>query len=691
MGKKKKAEHRALRAAIRSWLWRDEEANGTYRDVPPPSVSKAPPSSARTELSATVFSGDAADWVSYLQTPPEERYERSVAVRVHVHRDPQLLAFEPESDASAWLARLLDSGFRLASKQLEHKPHALKALRELVFDNVDNDAALLRVRLSPLLPSDGTREVAQDQPREQAEVRLVFNSGLARDVYTRMAETGTSLPDPARLGLVWPLLSRSIATLAYPSRPRDLFVDKIRVQAKLAYVAINLLYEGKKSGLLIASAAGNEYRNWMAAVSGIPADRLESSHPYFRMLAKLSFMSRAQPYKSYSEEACVVAREYLDTTYLRLSLAGAMPEIPSAMQAMPFERGGSKPRTPGPEIGKYGILDEEDLSAWKTVSGPLRDRGFTPIRQLGIGEFGRVYEVLNGHNAELPDRLALKVDRIVGKKKKAILEAEEAMHVGRELARSPHVIRLYDTGTLAGKRFTYHVLQLIDGDTLDNLVGVTGTEHASVSRPPTARRSELEARQEFERAINSRGSELWRRRRIASPFTHVLSPGMVMDLLTSVLLWLEEVHELGYAINDLKNGNLMMSRRGQLKGIDLDSYAPVHSPKDKMTDFMFLAVSLILLLFSGPVTHLGRNVPWEELIESEARLRQGLASAWPFGNVELLSDGRVSRAEMMDLIVDLVQRSRHLVYTKHPELYSADVVRLVDVKRRLLVEDLVVD
>ena len=68
------------------------------------------------------------------------------------------------------------------------------------------------------------------------------------------------------------------------------------------------------------------------------------------------------------------------------------------------------------------------------------------------------------------------------------------MVIGRALARVPHLMRLYDTGKLKGQRFTYHVLQLIDGDTLDNLVGVTGTEHASVSRPPSARVSDGEAR-----------------------------------------------------------------------------------------------------------------------------------------------------------------------------------------------------
>ena len=38
---------------------------------------------------------------------------------------------------------------------------------------------------------------------------------------------------------------------------------------------------------------------------------------------------------------------------------------------------------------------------------------------------------------------------------------------------------------------------------------------------------------------------------MALPFTHALSPAMLLDLLTSVLLWMEGVHEVGYAINDL--------------------------------------------------------------------------------------------------------------------------------------------
>jgi hypothetical protein len=44
------------------------------------------------------------------------------------------------------------------------------------------------------------------------------------------------------------------------------------------------------------------------------------------------------------------------------------------------------------------------------------------------------------------------------------------------------------------------------------------------------------------------------------------------DVLT---LWVEEIHNLNYAINDLKGGNIMIGRRGQLKEIDMDSYSLV--------------------------------------------------------------------------------------------------------------------
>lgn len=682
--KKQDVVHQALQAALDSWNWRAPIPHVVGHS----SESWREPG-LRTELSTTVFSGEPREWLRYLNLPAATRYEADLSVRVHLHPDLHVVAFEPDNDDSRWLSDLLALGVRKARKYLESKPKVLSVFDDLLFANARRGDRKVSVRLSPDVPSDGTREVSRDGLNGHGETRIVLHSRLARYVYEALLAHAHS-PEGS-LGLCWPLVSRFVSQLGYPESPRDRFVEKIEVFSRITFVSINVLYEARKSGHLIASPAGAVYEDMVSESSGIVRRELMDRHPYFRMMNKLGFLLRGHGYGGDAAEVRVAVCEYLDTVYLRLSLAGAMPEVAPAMTPMEFERVGRKVRTRTPLVGSYGIVDAEDLEAWRTVADSFRDLGFTLLRQLGMGEFGRVYEALNDNSPNYPGRVALKVDRILGKKKNAILEAEEAMVVGRALARSPHMMRLYDTGKLKGQRFTYHVLQLVDGETLDNLVGVTGTEHASVSRPPSARASEVEAAAEFERAISSRGGELWRRQRMALPFTHALSTAMVLDLLTSVLLWMEGVHEVGYAINDLKNGNLMMSRRGQLKGIDLDSYAPAQSPKDKVTDFMFLAVSAILLLFSAPVANRGRNVPWEALIESEARLRAGLQEAWPFGNVEQLSDGRVSREELTNVLVDLVHRSRHLVYTKHPELFSQDIGRMVSLKHRLLNEELVID
>jgi hypothetical protein len=682
--KKQEAVHQALQAALDSWNWRPPASHivgHASETVDEPGV--------RTELSTTVFSGEAKEWLRYLSLPASTRYEPDLRVRVHFQADFKMVAFEAENDESRWLADLLALGLRRARKRLEDKPKVLIVFEDLLFGNARRGDRTVTVRLSPDVPSDGTREVPRDGMTGHGETRIVLHSRLARYVHEALLAQARSQDEV--LGLCWPLISRFVSQLAYPEQPRDRFVEKIDVFSRITFVSINVLYESRKSGHLIPSSMGCIFEDMVSESSGIPRPELMDRHPYFRMLNKLGFLLRGHGFGGDAAEVRVAACEYLDTIYLRLSLAGAMPEVAPAMAPMDFERVGRKVRTVTPQIGSFGIMDQEDLEAWKMVSDPFSDLGFTLLRQLGMGEFGRVYEALNDNSPNYPGRVALKVDRIVGKKKNAILEAEAAMNVGRALARAPHLMRLYDTGKLKGQRYTYHVLQLINGDTLDNLVGVTGTEHASVSRPPSARASEIEARAEFERAISLRGNELWRRQRMALPFTHALSPAMVMDLLTSVLLWMEAVHDIGYAINDLKNGNLMMSRRGQLKGIDLDSYAPVHSPKDKVTDFMFLAVSVILLLFSAPVANRGRNVPWEGLIESETKLRDGLSEAWPFGNVELQSDGRVTRDELTNVLVDLVHRSRHLIYTKRPELFAEDIARMVSVKHRLLNEELVID
>jgi len=94
---------------------------------------------------------------------------------------------------------------------------------------------------------------------------------------------------------------------------------------------------------------------------------------------------------------------------------------------------------------------------------------------------------------------------------------------------------------------------------------------------------------------------------------------MVLDLLTSVLLWMEGVHAIGYAINDLKNGNLMMNPARAAEGIDWIVRARAFA-QDKVTDSCSWGVG-DLLLFNAPSGNRGRNVPGRR----SSRVKRGCA------------------------------------------------------------------
>ncbi len=265
------------------------------------------------------------------------------------------------------------------------------------------------------------------------------------------------------------------------------------------------------------------------------------------------------------------------------------------------------------------------------------------------------------------------------------------MRIGGDLAAAPHVIRIFDAGKVSGKRYTFHVLQMVDGDTLDNLVGISGTEHSSMLRPRRGIRSEREVQKEYLKAIKDSTREIWRRNRMTRPFADPLDLSQTLDLLTSVLIWLEEVHSLGYAVNDLKNGNVMISRRGQLKGIDLDAYSPIRDPLDRVGDFFFLAVSLVLLLLNVSRLHGKLMVGCEGALESPAALRTALQGNWEFGDVAEMSGGRVQTEEVVDLLVDLIQRCQHGAFAHHPDQFTEDINRLIWLKRLVFASEIVLD
>jgi hypothetical protein len=163
-----------------------------------------------------------------------------------------------------------------------------------------------------------------------------------------------------------------------------------------------------------------------------------------------------------------------------------------------------------------------------------------------------------------------------------------------------------------------------------------------------------------------------------------------MDLLTSTALWLEEVHHLGYAVNDLKNGNVMMSRRGQFKAIDLDSYSRIFSPLDKLSDFFFLAVSSLQLVTRG--------CGWEksataseikELLADPGAVERRLLEIWPYGDLGAQSDGRISTGDVTGFFARFIDDARSGRFAEEPQCFTDAIDMLIYLKRRLSTEEMV--
>jgi len=115
MGSDGKAARKALRSVIESWFRREPAS--------PERAEELQGRSIRTELSSTLFSADATEWVRYLGATEDARYEPDLRISVHLESQLGLLVFEPETEDSRWLAELLSFGFRELSRQLVAKPH----------------------------------------------------------------------------------------------------------------------------------------------------------------------------------------------------------------------------------------------------------------------------------------------------------------------------------------------------------------------------------------------------------------------------------------------------------------------------------------------------------------------------------------------------------------------------------------
>ena len=646
----------------------------------------------KTEFSNTVFSGAPEQWAYYLNLPREERYARNIRLSILLDHKAHFLLFRPETPDSGPLARALNAAYDAIQSKVKETEHVAKTFHEMVFGNETNEGVALNLYLSAVVPCDATREVRFDANLAPMENNIVVNSILAREFLDQIEEPLLGDSTNRLIGAAWPLMQSIISKLARSSVPRDEFVERIHVTTQMSILAINLLFKGVAKRRLIPNKAGELLEQYYSEKDEVEQARLYERHPYFRLLNELRFFMTPKGCKYNVGTAHVLVREYLDQRYLRLSLSGVMPDPNDAM--LPMEWSWAKKRqvtTPSPQMGRYGIQDKEDLSAWKKVAKPFNEMGFTIIRQLGIGEFGRVYEAVNRENPHIPQLVALKVDRIQpGNKKRAIREAEATLNLARDLSLSPHVIRIYDAGKLSGKKYTYHILQRVDGETLDHLVGVAGSEHASF-HGPLGRGSDEGLPSDYDEAIRLSAGEAWRAGRLSTSFTEPLTLSQCLDLVTSMLLWVEEIHQIGYAVNDLKNGNLMISRRGQLKGIDLDSYEPASAADHRTPDYVFLAITIILLLLNLHRSDASPLLSDSQLAGDAERLRAYLNAHWSFGDVQVLSGGRVRKEQIVDLFIDLIQGCRDHTFAKNPQAFTEYIDRFIRLKRLTFLDEMVLD
>jgi hypothetical protein len=163
-----------------------------------------------------------------------------------------------------------------------------------------------------------------------------------------------------------------------------------------------------------------------------------------------------------------------------------------------------------------------------------------------------------------------------------------------------------------------------------------------------------------------------------------------IDVMVSIFLWVEKVHRLGYSINDVKTGNIMMNCRGQINGIDLDFYQRAPSlPKAFMQDFFLLSWACLLLFINAPRKD---PLPPESLKEDFGLalqsgtdfLRDALLEEWKFADLS-----RKDASLFLDCFIDIIFRSRTNTYGKNPDLFEQDINRLIHIKRLFFEREIV--
>jgi hypothetical protein len=134
----------------------------------------------------------------------------------------------------------------------------------------------------------------------------------------------------------------------------------------------------------------------------------------------------------------------------------------------------------------------------------------------------------------------------------------------------------------------------------------------------------------------------------------------------------------------------MLSRRGQFKAIDLDSYSRIFSPLDKLTDFFFLAVSSLQLVTRGCAWNKSAtSSEIKELLADPGAVERRLNGIWPYGDLADRSGGRITTAEMTGFFARFIDNARTGLFAEDPTQFSSAIDSLIFLKRRLSTEEMV--
>jgi hypothetical protein len=650
--------------------------------------------SQRYSDNSVVFDGERTTWKKYLELAISQRYEPQTIISVNPKSEGDGYQFTTlnENSDSVKLVSLLNEGFGLFLEKLKEYRVAADIIEKEVFSNSSNTEAPIQIRCSNHLPTDATREIFLDDDLNIKEVYIVLKSDLIQFVIKAYKKISKGTKDE-RLGILWGLVKPLLHELGHSNLPRDRFFEEIhRVWCDCVAMRNIFFSKKRKSGYLVPNKAGETYiknfKEKLLQKGKDPSKNNIFSQPFFKMLNHLHRIVGEDMLDKYEKmkllkfdeivsSAKVIIQEYLDDDYLRPSLAEIMSGIPDAYRPMEVTWKKKGPATPSPKIGHYGIEDEEDLSAWNKVAEKFKKIGLIIVSQLGIGQFGRVYEAINLTNPNWPERVAVKVDRIYKKRKDEAIQVKDVMlQISQDLSNSPHVIRIYDAGLLSKKR-TYHVLQLVaEGETLDELLGIGGEEPTSQPASFNGETSLQQLKQKFFKPIGQRPKRKNHR------FSRPLTLNETIDVLVSILLWVEKVHGLGYTINDVKTGNIMMNCRGQIKGIDLDFYqrAPL-LPQVFMQDFFLLSWVCLFLLVNAPrkdplPTKVLKDDFGSALQGGAGFLKDALLEIWDFADLSK----KVAKV-FLNCFVDIIFRSRSNIYGTYPDLFEQDINRLIYLKR----------